>query len=168
MAGWTDLQRACFLTCLAETGNVSAAARNAAVSRSGAYGLRLTDETFATAWAEAQAQAVDALEMEARRRAVEGVEQPVLYAGKPVRDEGGDPVTVRHYSDRLLELLLKARRSDSEKPSDEAQDDDGAPLDDDERVRRIMWLLEQARTRQAGQAAGGHLGAVAGTAEGGL
>lgn len=168
MAGWTDPQRICFLTCLADTGNVSAAARNAAVSRSGAYALRLADENFAEAWAEAQAQAADALEMEARRRAVEGVEQPVLYAGKPVCDEGGDPVTIRHYSDRLLELLLKANRPDPFKPGDEAQDDDGAPLDDDERVRRIVWILEQARARQAGQAAEGPLGAVAGTAEIGL
>ena len=168
MAGWTDLQRTCFLTGLAETGNVSAAARIAAVSRSGAYALRLADEAFAAAWAEAQAQAADALEMEARRRAVEGVEQPVLYAGKPVCDEDGDPVTVRHYSDRLLELLLKARRPDSPNATDEAQDDDGAPLDDDERVRRIMWLLDQARDRQARQAAGGRLGTAAGAAEDGL
>jgi|SRR5579859_2558218 len=168
MAGWTDQQRAAFLARLAETGNVSEAARWAAVSRSGAYALRLGDEEFALAWAEAQGQAVDALEMEARRRAVEGVEQPVLYAGKPVHDDGGDPITVRHYSDRLLELLLKARRPESFKPTDEAEDGEFALLDDDERVRRIMWLLEQARTRRDGPPAGGHLGAAAGAAEGGL
>ena len=168
MAGWTDQQRATFLVRLAETGNVSDAARRAAVPRSGAYALRLADEEFALQWAEAQGQAVDALELEARRRAVEGVEQPVLYAGKPVHDDLGDPVTVRHYSDRLLELLLKARRPESFKQTDEAQDADFAPLDDDERVRRIMWLLEQARDRQAGQAAGGRLGTAPGTAEDGL
>jgi hypothetical protein len=168
MAGWTDRRRASFLECLAETGNVSAAARSAGVARSGAYALRLADEAFAAAWAEAQAQALDALEMEARRRAVEGIEQPVLYGGKPVHDAGGAPVTLRHYSDRLLELLLKARRPDAFKTTDEAEDDDGPALDDDERVRRIMWLLEQARARQAGQAAGGGLGAAAGAAEDGL
>ncbi|MDB5363478.1 MAG: hypothetical protein JWO51_4775, partial [Rhodospirillales bacterium] len=135
MAGWTDHQRAGFLARLAETGNVSEAARWAAVSRSGAYALRLADEEFALAWAESQGQAVDALELEARRRAVEGVEQPVMYAGKPVHDDGGDPVTVRHYSDRLLELLLKARRPESFKPTDEDQDGAFVLLDDDERVR---------------------------------
>lgn len=49
MAGWTEQQRAAFLACLAETGNVSDAARWAAVSRSGAYALRLADENFALA-----------------------------------------------------------------------------------------------------------------------
>jgi len=168
MAGWTDRQRACFLARLAETGNVSAAARSAAIARSSAYALRAVDEPFAAAWAEAQAQALDALEMEARRRAVDGIEQPVLYAGKPVHDAGGEPVTIRHYSDRLLELLLKARRADPATSTDEAQDDDGAPLDDDERVRRIMWLLDQARARQARPAAEGRVGAAAGAAEDGL
>ena len=168
MAGWTDHQRGAFLARLAETGNVSDAARWAAVSRSSAYALRLAEEEFALQWAEAQGQAIDALEMEARRRAVDGVEQPVLYAGKPVHDDGGDPITVRHYSDRLLELLLKARRPESFKPTDEAQDGEFALLDDDERVRRIMWLLEQARARRDGPPAGGHLGPAAGTTEGGL
>ncbi|GGF22657.1 phage terminase small subunit [Aliidongia dinghuensis] len=168
MAGWSDHQRACFLTLLAETGNVSAAARGAGVSRSGAYAQRLADEDFAVAWTEAQAQAVDALELEARRRAVEGVEQPVLYAGKPVHGAGGEPVTIRHYSDRLLELLLKARRVDTGNSNDEVQDDDGVALDDDERVRRIMWLLEQARARQARRAAQGRVGAAVRAAEDGL
>jgi len=168
MAAWTDQQRAAFLARFAETGNVSDAARWAAVSRSSVYALRLADEEFARRWAEAQDQAIDGLEMEARRRAVEGVEQPVLYAGKPVHDDEGDPITVRHYSDRLLELLLKARRPESFKPTDEAPDGAFAVLDDDERVRRIMWLLEQARARRDGSAAGGHLGAAAGTATGGL
>jgi len=168
MAAWTDHQRNFFLARLAESGNVSDAARWAAVSRSGAYALRLADEEFALAWAEAQGQAVDALELEARRRAVDGVEQPVLYAGKPVHDESGDPVTVRHYSDRLLELLLKARRPDSFTATEEALDGEFALLDDDERVRRIMWLLDQARTRRDGSAAGGHLGAAAGPATDGL
>jgi hypothetical protein len=166
MAAWTDQQRAAFLACLAETGNVSDAARWAAVSRSGAYALRLADEAFALAWTEALAEAADALELEARRRAVDGVEQPVLYAGKPAHDDGGAPITIRHYSDRLLELLLKARRPESFKPSDEAED--GPALDDDERVRRIMWIFEQARARRDRQLAEGHLGAAAGAAEDGL
>jgi len=165
MAAWTDQQRAGFLARLAETGNVSEAARRAAVSRWSAYALRLADEGFALAWSEAAGEAADALEMEARRRAMEGVEQPVLYAGKPVHDDGGEPLTVRHYSDRLLELLLKARRPDRFKLTEGTEDgDDSAPLDDDERVRRIMHLLDQARARRDRQALEGALGAAAGAA----
>lgn len=43
------------------------------------------------------------LEQEAYRRAVEGVEEPVYQGGELVG-------TVRRYSDKLLEFLLRGRR----------------------------------------------------------
>ena len=53
---------------------------------------------------EASEDAADSLEAEARRRAVEGVEEPVgWYKGQA----GG---VVRKYSDTLLIFLLKGRR----------------------------------------------------------
>ncbi len=54
--------------------------------------------------------ATDRLEDEARRRAVEGIEEPLVSAGKLVRDDHGQPIWVRRYSDNLLLGLLKARR----------------------------------------------------------
>ena len=99
-----------FLNSLALTGNVSLAAAAAGLSRSSLYHWRERDRGFAEAWLEAIEAATDVLEAEARRRALEGVEQALVHGGKMVRDDEGHPVTVRRYSDNLLALLLKAHR----------------------------------------------------------
>lgn len=78
---------------------------------------------FHEAWDAALEIGNDYLEQEAQRRAVEGYEEPVVHKGIQafVRDpETGEleldqngrpiPLTIRRYSDRLLEVLLKARR----------------------------------------------------------
>ena len=99
-----------FLEALAETGNVTAAAAAAGISRGGAYDHRQIDDAFARAWAEAEEIAADRLETEAWRRAVDGVSEPVISMGKLVRDEKDQPVTIQRYSDNLLLALLRARR----------------------------------------------------------
>lgn len=71
--------------------------------RSTAYEARESDEAFAAAWDDAIEAATDALELEARRRAVEGTDRPVFY-------QGGEVGYVREYSDTLLIFLLKAHR----------------------------------------------------------
>lgn len=107
---WTKATRRVFLDILGRTGNVSAAARMAGLSRSSAYALRRRDPGFAAAWRDAEEEAVDLLEAEARRRAVEGIEEPLMGGGKLIKDDDGQVVTVRKYNDRLLEFLLKAHR----------------------------------------------------------
>jgi hypothetical protein len=99
-----------FLESLAETGSVSTATAVAGTSRTRVYELRKADPIFASAWQEAEEVAVDRLEDEARRRALEGVPEPLVSAGKLVRDDEGQPMTVRRYSDNLLLALLKAHR----------------------------------------------------------
>jgi hypothetical protein len=99
-----------FLKSLAETGNVTAAVAAAGTGRSRAYELRNADAAFAAAWDQAEETAADALEAEARRRAIEGVQEPLVSAGKLVRDDDGQPIAIRRYSDHLLLALLKARR----------------------------------------------------------
>ena len=100
---WTSRRRGTFLTSLAETGNVSAAARAAKVSRSYAYRLKTADPEFAADWAEALETAIDALDAEARRRALDGVETPHFHQGRVCG-------TGRKYSDTLLMFLLRAHR----------------------------------------------------------
>ena len=95
--------RAKFLAELAKTSNVSAACKAAGVSRSTAYEARDGDEAFASSWDDAIDEATDALEAEARRRAIEGVDRPVFY-------QGGECGHVREFSDALLMFLLKAHR----------------------------------------------------------
>lgn len=99
-----------FLKALAETGSVATSAALAGTSRTRVCELRKADQEFAGAWEDAEEIAADRLEGEARRRAVEGVEEPLVSAGKLVRDENGQPITVTRYSDNLLLALLKAHR----------------------------------------------------------
>ena len=99
-----------FVAGLAETGNVTTAVKMAGTSRTRAYELRKTDQAFAAAWGEAEQAAADKLEAETWRRAVEGIEEPLVSGGKLVRDDNGQPVAIRRYSDQLLIALLRAHR----------------------------------------------------------
>lgn len=100
-----DAWRPRFLSALAESCNVTYAAREARVNRNTAYEHRDKDGDFAAAWDDAMEQGVEALEFEARRRALHGVEEPVVYLGKVI-------YTVKKYSDTLTIFLLKAHRPD--------------------------------------------------------
>ena len=99
-----------FLQYLVETGNVSRSVKLTGTSRSRLYTRRQNDPAFRQAWEEAEDIAADRLEAEAWRRAVEGFDEPVVSGGKLVRDEHGNAVMLRRYSDVLLLRLLAAYR----------------------------------------------------------
>jgi len=99
-----------FLEALAETGSVSTATSVAGTSRTRVYELRKTDPKFAAAWQDAEEIAGDRLRDEAVRRALEGVEEPFVSGGKLIRNDNGQPLMVRRYSNNLLLALLKAHR----------------------------------------------------------
>src|SRR6516162_6609899 len=105
----TPLRQQLFIRALSKTDNVTKAAALAGTSRPRVYELRNRDPAFAAAWEDAEEVAADRLEDEARRRAVEGVPEPLVSAGKLVRDDDGQPIMVRRYSDKLLLALIKAR-----------------------------------------------------------
>lgn len=71
-----------FLDSLASGATVSEAAKAAGISSSTAYKLRGDDADFAEAWRLALEDSADILEREARRRAIDGVEEPVIYQGQ--------------------------------------------------------------------------------------
>lgn len=100
---WTTARRRRFLDALEETGNVTAAARAARVSRSSAYHLRARDADFAGAWDTVLNTAMDDVEHAIIARVLHGVERPVLYRGQVV-------TTVREYSDALSMFLLRRHR----------------------------------------------------------
>ena len=102
--------RETFLAELAARGNVSAAAAAAGLSRVTFYEWRNADADFAAAWDAALETAIDAMELEARRRAVEGVQKPIV--GRIGKDQDGIITYVTEYSDQLMTLLLKAHRPD--------------------------------------------------------
>src|SRR3982751_4565322 len=99
LADW----RPAFLSALGQTCNVVSACRAARVSRRTAYYHREKFPRFRDAWDDAIEDAVDLMEAEARRRAVDGTDRPVFYKGKQVG-------AIREYSDKLLIFLLKANR----------------------------------------------------------
>lgn len=95
-----------FLAALAACGVVGQALVAAKIPcRSTVQRWRKDDQDFADAYNQALETATDKLETEARRRAVNGVDEPVFYKGERVG-------AVRRYSDKLLEVLLKGNRPD--------------------------------------------------------
>ena len=92
-----------FLSALRESGNVVRAAREAGIGVSTAYQLSKHPdytEIFEAAKAEGEQALAYRLLEEARRRAEEGVLEPVFYQGKEVG-------MVRKYSDNLLMFKIK-------------------------------------------------------------
>jgi hypothetical protein len=134
-----------FLKALAETGIVSAAVEIAGTSRTRVYELRKRDPSFAAGWVDAEERAADALEAEAWRRAVAGVQEPLVSAGKVVRDDDDQPIAIRRYSDTLMLALLKARRPEKFKDRAVVEHDIADGLSD---------RLEAARQRALAGSAG--------------
>jgi hypothetical protein len=81
----------------------------------------LEDKAFKALYDEAHEDALDQLEEEARRRAVDGVLEPLVSAGKLV-------TTVKKYSDALLITLLKGKRPDTFRERHEYTGKDGKPI----------------------------------------
>lgn len=111
---FTKAARDHFLEVLRATASPTRAAAAAGVSRTCAYLARDRDLEFRVAWDAAVELAMDRLVEESFRRAVDGVEEPVVQGGHvvAVRDPStGEerPLSVTRYSDRLLEIMLKWR-----------------------------------------------------------
>jgi hypothetical protein len=91
-----------FLSVLAGTANVTAAADTIGMSRQALYNRREVDSDFAAAWTAAEKIGVEGMKDEVNRRAFSGVEEPVFYQGSMCG-------SVRKYSDTLAMFLIKAR-----------------------------------------------------------
>jgi len=137
---WTNA----FLTALGECGILSRAAEAAGVDRATVWRRTQSDKDFAELVDLAMEQAIDKLEAEARRRALDGVEEPVYQGGQWV----GSKIV---YSDSLMALLLKGRRKKVFADRTELTGADGGPVataDETTRAARLARLLDQARLRK--------------------
>lgn len=147
-----------FLKALALSGNVTRAAREAGVRRAVMLARQAAEPDFAARMAEARDEAIDLLEAEARRRALDGVEEPIIRGGEFLRLDDGSIAVIRRYSDRLLELLLKAHRPEifaARGHGPKPESDPAASLAPEERADRVTRLLDAARMRRTRSAAGG-------------
>ena len=163
-----------FLEHLRTSCNVAGSCRAVGVGSATVYKLRQEDADFAAAWDDALEDAYDYLEAEARRRAFDGVEEPVVYQGQLtpvwernpdgtyVRDDDenlvqaknpdGTPkyLTVKKYSDGLAQFLLKGyrRRKFGEKLELTGKDGGPVTIDETTRAARVAQLMAVAEQRK--------------------
>ena len=114
-ANFTAKRKSVFLESYRITGNMSLSSQESRVSRRTIYDWLASDVHFQDDFNEAREVATDALEEEARRRAVDGVETPF--------NTKGETIFIRKFSDTLLIVLLKANR-----PSKFRENPQGSPI----------------------------------------
>ena len=163
--------QAAFLANLRVTGVLAHACRGAGVSYAVQAAARKSDADFAAAVADAFEESYDTLEAELLKRAVSGVNEPVVYQGALtylraaegvpdpstglyplLLDERGEPkvLTVNKKSDTLLMFALKGRRKAYSTERTELTGADGAPvaIDSSTRAARIADLMATATKRK--------------------
>lgn len=146
----TDTQKQTFLDALARTGIVADAMREAGIKTYNTpINWRQNDEEFAKGFDEAMREAADAVESEARRRAIEGVtRQKMLGSG-----DNAILIEEQQYSDTLLLALLKAKKPDefADRSKTELSSPDGTmspAAGDTQAAARIAAMLEEAKRRR--------------------
>lgn len=144
----TDDQKQAYLDALARTGVRKTACAEAGISYGTIYQHRKSDQAFAEAEALAEDEAADELVAEARRRALDGVEQEHFT-------KDGSAYSITKYSDVLLIFLLKGARPDvyADRSKAELSGPNGQPLQPDSvsptaTAARIVALIDEARRRR--------------------
>lgn len=134
-SSWTRAKEESFLTVLAETCNVSAAAREAVVSVSAAYRRRKANAAFRIGWSEAIGHAYQRLELALIERALIGTE-------KIIKRKDGSEERVREYPNAIALTLLRMHRETAQEAHAEEP-----PEEMDEIRERLIQKLERLRAR---------------------
>lgn len=119
--------------------NITKSCKKNRLARRTFYRWLNEDADFKKSFNEAAQLAIGVLEDEAKRRALEGVNEPVYYLGKKVGQ-------VKKYSDTLLIVLLKAHAPEKykERNHTELTGKDGQPIQV-ENSQVIVYLPENNR-----------------------
>ena len=99
----TPVKDAKFFELIAGGATISDACRAVGYTRTVVYTYKSSDAKFSEAWDEANETAIERMEREADRRAVEGYDKPVFHLGVECGVQ-------RQFSDTLLIFRLKAKR----------------------------------------------------------
>lgn len=103
-----------FLETYRAVGCITQAAQASKIEPSAHYNWLRRDPEYAEAFRTAQDAAVDLLVVEARRRALEGEEEPVIYQGglcyETLPNKKKKQIVLRRRSDVLLMFLIKGAR----------------------------------------------------------
>ena len=110
-----------FLSMLAELPNITVICKLMGISPSNLLVARKNDELFDQGVRNAIDEGYDLIEEEARRRAVDGVLEPVFYRGEEVGK-------IRRYSDQLLITLLKGYKPKKFNPGVKVTAGDGEKI----------------------------------------
>lgn len=126
------MRQGAFLAAYAQLARVNKAADAAGVDRRTHYDWLREDGDYREEFERAKELAVQQLEDEAVRRAVEGVEEPMNI--------GGEMIMVRKFSDPLLMFILKGQKPTvyRERQSIEHTGKDGSPLIDLSAVHEFL------------------------------
>ena len=134
---WTEAKADKFVEVLADSCNVSLAARAVKRSVGDVYRQRNKDAAFRAAWDQALAIGYARLEMMMLERALHGVEKVVAL-------KNGESKIMREYNDRVALALLRHHR-DSVAAFHDAPDEE----DYQEACDRIMERLQRLRERES-------------------
>jgi AcrR family transcriptional regulator len=164
--GWKDV----VVAAMATGATVSEAASAAGVSRVTIYRYLQSDAEFKAAFDDAEEQGTDVIEAEATRRAVHGVDEPVIYQGTPTLigyDSADKPCdtkdprcvrceffTIRKPSDTLAIFLLKGRRPQKFRERFELTGKDGGPIKTEEKKVHSIDDLHSALAEYVGNGSG--------------
>jgi hypothetical protein len=135
---WTEAKAEKFIKVLADSCNVTLAARAIRWSVSNVYVKRTKDAAFRAAWDQALAIGYSRLEMMMLERALHGVEKTVVL-------KSGESRIMREYNDRVALALLRQHRETVAAIEDRM--DDG---EYQEACERIIEKLARLRERELG------------------
>ena len=119
--------------------HISQAAEAAGIERRSHYYWLQHDPDYRQRFEQSDAIAIRALEDEAARRAMHGVDEPVFHQGEVCG-------TVRKYSDRLLEFLLKGR--DPSRYGDRFRQELSGPGGGPVEVRTLMPVFDTPKDNE--------------------
>jgi hypothetical protein len=125
---WSPAQYA-YLEQIARGMPVTTACKLVGIDPNQIFDLRKVDPLFVQAEREAERRGVDTMVTEIVRRGQFGYDEPVIFKGQLMMKSDGTPLTVRKYSDRLLEKLAEARDPEHFARGLTVRGDKNAPLD---------------------------------------